>query len=209
MRLAGEPFVECVPLWHSDPSWRRFHSKNIARDFVRSNGMYCVVHVAPLAVKGWFWRLCADAVGGEEDARRRLLRVFAARAVRVCRSSLFFVCFSHLSKLVQCYWRHYVVRADPVWSSLACVYVATLLAECFETPQRRVQYTLYTATHVLRMAARALELKCGGRLDARLYEWWSVLMLQLTFVIWSFIRQIGRSEQFCWKWSLTAMDIVL
>ena len=208
--------MECIPEWHSDPSCFRFHSKNIVRDFLRSNGMYCFVHLSPLIVSPRFWRLCFGALtkkrdgNEEEDDRMKLVKLFQKKLIAICRSSLFFVCFQHFSKLIQCYWRHYVLRGDPVWSTVGCVYMATLLAECFETPQRRIQYTLYTSTHIMRMMANAFMLKHGQRMNVKwLREWWSVIMFQLTFAIWSFMKQIKWNKQFCTKWSTTTMDMIL
>merc|ERR1712003_478198 len=105
------------------------------------------------------------------------------KVIAVCRSSMFFVCFQHFSKLIQCHWRHYVLRADPIWSTVGCVYIATLLAEWFETPQRRIQYTLYTSTQVMRMMANAVALKYGkGETAQKRIEWfrrwWSVIVFQ-------------------------------
>merc|ERR1712228_144005 len=101
-------------------------------------------------------------------------------------SSLFFVCFQHFSKLMQCYWRHYVMRSDPIWSTVGIVYLATLLAELFETPKRRIQYTLYTSTHVIKMIGNAIQLKYGKRIEMNsklrwIYDWWSIILLQITF----------------------------
>ena len=68
--------------------------------------------------------------------------------------SIFFVCTQHFSKMIQCYWRHYVLRGDQL-EEVGCIYVATLLAELFETPSRRIQYILYTSTHIIRIIKNA------------------------------------------------------
>merc|ERR1712228_591602 len=152
--------------------------------------------------------------GMEEDDRIELLKLFKRKFEAIVRSSLFFVCFQHFSKLMQCYWRHYVMRSDPIWSTLGIVYIATLLAEMFETPKRRIQYTLYTSTHVMKMIGNAIQLKYGKRIEGNnklnwIYNWWSIILLQITFSIWSFMKGIGRNKQFCSYWSQLAMDTVI
>ena len=213
--------MECIPEWHTDPSCFRFHMKNIKRDFFRSNGMYAVVHLSPLLISTKFWRLfyrvlrgLGKSDGDDGGDRRKLYELLRRKMLAICRSSMFFVCFQHFSKLIQCYWRHYILRGDPVWSTLGCIYIATLLAECFETPQRRIQYTLYTSTHIMKMMANAIQLKYGDIIngDKRLkwiYEWWSVIMLQLTFGIWCYIKALGKQKEYCGKWSLTAMNTIM
>eukprot|EP01084_Bolivina_argentea_P097918 176009_1 len=223
VRLQGEAFVECVPEWHTDPSCFRYHMKNIGRDFLRSNGMYAFVHLSSLVISVRFWKLCYriiysifvrnDDIEVEED-RMKLFKLLRHKLIAIIRSSMFFVCFQHFSKLIQCYWRYYILRGDPIWSTLGCVYIATLLAECFETPQRRIQYTLYTSTHIIRMIGNAIQIKYGDVINRNnklkwIYEWWSVIVLQMTFGIWCYMKSIGKSEEYCGKWSLTAMNIIL
>eukprot|EP01083_Nonionella_stella_P299256 1015758_1 len=229
VRLAGEPFVECVPLWHVEPSCWKFHGANIAKDAIRCSQMYAFVHLSSLLISPKFYKLCYKAIynnkcdsvntnGNEESMdenyRIKLMRLLLTKCVAVARSSMFFVCFQHFSKLIQCYWRHNVLRADPIWSTLGIVYISTVLAEFFETPQRRIQYTLYVSTQVMRMMAKAINLSYGDRIKRNkalrwIYEWWSVIIFQITFAIWCFIKGIGRSEGHCGKWSTTAMNTVL
>eukprot|EP01083_Nonionella_stella_P088557 246884_1 len=229
VRLRGEPFVECVPLWHAEPSCFKFHFANIWRDAIRSSSMYAFVHLSSLLISPKFYKMCYKAIRNkrkdvvntetkdkfpDKDYRTELMKLLIRKCIAVARSSMFFVCVQHFSKLMQCYWRHYVLRADPVWSSLAIVYISTALAEFFETPQRRIQYTLYVSTQVMRMIAKAIRLKYGDSIKQNkalrwVYEWWSVILFQITFAIWCFIKGIGRSETYCTKWSITAMNTVL
>jgi len=229
VRLKGESFVECVPEWHADPSCFRFHVKNIYRDFLRSNGMYFFVHFGPLLISIKFWKILFGAffhsffeqkenkqndTESVEDNKVKLMQLLKKKLIAITRSSLFFVCFQHFSKLIQCYWRHYILRADPIWSTVGCVYCATLLAEMFETPQRRIQYTLYTSTHILKMIGNAIQLKYGKRIKGNaklrwIYEWWDIILFQVTFSIWCWIKANGKSNAFCGKWSVKAMDVII
>ena len=184
--------------------------------------MYGFVHFSSLMISGKFWKLLYRFIKGlfvekdekEESAGAELLRILRRKLIAVVRSGMFFVCFQHFSKLIQCYWRHYVLRADPIWSTLGCIYIATLLAELFETPQRRIQYTLYISTQLMRMMANAVNLKYGKIIegDARLrwiYEWWSVIMFQLTFAIWCYIKALKKSDRYCGQWSLSTMNTIM
>ena len=189
--------------------------------------MYAFVHCVPLLISRKFWKLVYGATrsmlghkdrennleDGDDD-RIKLMKLFLKKIEEIIRSSLFFVCFQHFSKLLICYWRYYVMRSDPIWSTVGCVYIATLLAQVFETPKRRIQYTLYTSTHVLKMIGNAIQLKYGKRIEKNnklnwIYEYWSIIMLQITFAIWSFMKGIGRNKKFCSYWSQFAMDTVI
>ena len=105
------------------------------------------------------------------------------------------------------------MRRDPVWSTAGCVFVASLLAEMFESPQRRIQYSLYMMTQIMRMMANAVVLKYGEGVEAQrrmkwLSEWWSLIVFQVTFAIWNVIKLSGDELRFCTKWSVSAMNVV-
>ena len=97
---------------HCDPSCFRFHCRNIARDFLRSNGMYAFVHLTPLLISRRFWSLCLRSIRsvlpsnkyGDDAAdhdEQRLSSLLSKKMVAICRSSLFFVSVQHVSKLIQ------------------------------------------------------------------------------------------------------------
>ena len=209
-------FTPCSPTWHKEPSCLKHYSKGFFIDIFKASQMYAIVHLLPLFIQSRFYKLIYrfiksliikpvndddnddnDQNNNDKSPKMELLKLMIKKFVSILRSSMFFSGFQHFGKLLMCWMRYYVLKSDPIYNTVGCVFIGSSIAQLFETSKRRIQYTLYLSPEILKMISNALHNKYGNIPIKKIYKWWDILVIQISFAIWSFLVSINKSDEIC------------